>query len=214
MGNRCVITTRQDFNIPNGMGLGLYLHWNGGRDSVSKFLQYCRMRGFRGLPDPYGYARLSQVIGNYIGGTLSLGVGLLRDIGDGEDNGTYIISNDWRIVGREYFDGVEQKKCTTTPTLYDIDSCQPEDDRLGSDYIKAKWKKVEDIKVGDKVFIYLPHYNKPEIWEVVGYTEYSAFDKKNRYLGEKTYPCIDKYPNHTTINVNNILRSEKYKVLK
>ena len=47
MGNRAVITTAED--LRSG-GTGLYLHWNGGLDSVGPFLEYCRLRGFRGLP--------------------------------------------------------------------------------------------------------------------------------------------------------------------
>ena len=43
MGNRAVITTE-------GRDLSLYLHWNGGRDSVEAFLRYCDLRGFR-APD-------------------------------------------------------------------------------------------------------------------------------------------------------------------
>ena len=44
MGNRAVITTRENFE---NNGIGVYLQWNGGRDSVSAFLEYCRLRNFR-----------------------------------------------------------------------------------------------------------------------------------------------------------------------
>ena len=37
MGNRAVITTKE--NMDNN-GIGIYLHWNGGRDSVRAFLKY------------------------------------------------------------------------------------------------------------------------------------------------------------------------------
>lgn len=72
MGNRAVITTRDNFR---SNGVGVYLHWNGGRDSVEAFLKYMKLRRFR-TPDSdsYGWARLCQVIGNYFGGTLSIGV--------------------------------------------------------------------------------------------------------------------------------------------
>ena len=40
MGNRAIITsTKKD--------LAVYVHWNGGRDSVEAFLTYCKLRGFR-----------------------------------------------------------------------------------------------------------------------------------------------------------------------
>ena len=69
MGNRAVITTRK-------RDLGVYLHWNGGRDSVEAFLEYCRLRGFRAPEtDDYGWARLCRVVCNYMGGEgLSVGV--------------------------------------------------------------------------------------------------------------------------------------------
>ena len=37
MGNRAVITTKE--NMYNN-GVAIYLHWNGGRDSVEAFLEY------------------------------------------------------------------------------------------------------------------------------------------------------------------------------
>lgn len=55
---------------------GIYLHWNGGRDSVEAFLDYCRMKKFR--DDYYGVSRMAQIIGNYFGGELSIGVDLQR----------------------------------------------------------------------------------------------------------------------------------------
>ena len=36
MGHSAVITTRNDLK-----DIGVYLHWNGGRDSVEGFLSYC-----------------------------------------------------------------------------------------------------------------------------------------------------------------------------
>ena len=40
MGNRAIITTKKDFD---NNGIGVYLHWNGGRDSVQAFLTYCKL---------------------------------------------------------------------------------------------------------------------------------------------------------------------------
>ena len=48
MGNRCVITTREDFDND---GIGIYLHWNGGRDSVEAFLKYCELKQYRSVTD-------------------------------------------------------------------------------------------------------------------------------------------------------------------
>lgn len=102
MGNRAIIK-------PCDMNIGLYLHWNGGRDSVEAFLQYCKMKGYRGLgqDSPYGLARLCQVISNYFGGGMSIGiVSCLGTKEDAEwfDNGVYVVK-DWDIVDRVWAEG-------------------------------------------------------------------------------------------------------------
>lgn len=112
MGNRAVITTED-------RKMGVYLHWDGDITSVTAFLTWCKMRGIRAPEnDNYGWARLCQVIANYIEGGyceesrklgceetfsgLSVGVDRYENIKGWADwdNGTYIIK-DWEIVGRE-----------------------------------------------------------------------------------------------------------------
>lgn len=107
MGNRAVITIRDDY-APKEKWNSLYLHWNGGRDQVEAFLHVAKLYGIRCSDSSYGIARLAQLIGNTIGGTLSLGVGSYGRLDvDNYDNGTYIIDK-WEIVEREYFEGKEQ----------------------------------------------------------------------------------------------------------
>tara|TARA_R100001126_G_scaffold8122_1_gene4236 strand:+ start:1038 stop:1457 length:420 start_codon:yes stop_codon:yes gene_type:complete len=110
MGNRAVITIKQD-NVPKENWDSLYLHWNGGRDSVEPFLHVAKLYGIRCAGDSsYGIARLAQLIGNYFGGTLSLGVGRYGRLDtDNYDNGVYVIGGDWEIVDREFFEGKEQQ---------------------------------------------------------------------------------------------------------
>jgi hypothetical protein len=101
MGNRAVITAE---GAKKG-DLGLYLHWNGGPESVLAFLEAAKRMKVRPLTsDPeYGYARLCQVIGNFFRGTLSLGVGTLGTLDcDNGDNGTYRVDDKWQIAKREY----------------------------------------------------------------------------------------------------------------
>ena len=96
MGNRAVITTEDK-------DLGVYLHWNGGRDSVEAFLFYCKLKEYR-CPenDCYGWARLCQVIGNFFGGEYSVGIDRYTRLDtDNGDNGVYIIKN-WEIIGKEF----------------------------------------------------------------------------------------------------------------
>ena len=130
MGNRGVITT-EDKKI------GIYLHWNGGLDSVNAFLTYCKLRKFRAPErDSYGWARLCQVIGNYFGRDLSVGIGLYEtmDCNNG-DNGVYIIRN-WNVVGREFAPARECSLYDLADFVVEIDKCQPEDDRLGEEFIR------------------------------------------------------------------------------
>lgn len=136
MGNRAIIQTRSSYE---NEGIGVYLHWNGGYDSVSAFLKYCELKGYRAPDrDNYGWARLCQVIGNYFGGGLSLGIdNFSKDAGEWQDNGTYIIEG-WKIVDRHFYDYEEQNSYDLIEMLLDIDAAQPEKERLGADFIREK----------------------------------------------------------------------------
>lgn len=134
MGNRAVITSRDDFD---NNGVGIYLHWNGGRDSVEAFLAYCELKGYR-EPDKncYGWARLCQVIGNYFGGTTSIGIDAIDRLDcDNWDNGVYIIEG-WNIVGREYFNGEEQQNYDLKEMLIEINKHQPKEEQLTEEQIE------------------------------------------------------------------------------
>lgn len=139
MGNRAVITTEDK-------KMGVYLHWDGDITSVTAFLTWCKMRGIRAPEnDNYGWARLCQVVANYIEGEyygatcrvgceetfsgLSVGVDRYENIeGSADwDNGTYIIK-DWEIVGRG--DDEECDRDCLYRTLCRINECQPEGMRL------------------------------------------------------------------------------------
>lgn len=83
MGNRASIV------LPEHK-LSIYLHWNGGPESVAAFLKYAHDMGVRN--DDYYPARLLQIIGNFFGGTNSLGVSALTDEPyDYGDNGIYTV---------------------------------------------------------------------------------------------------------------------------
>ena len=138
MGNRAVITTSKLTDIKNSTDIGIYLHWNGGRDSVQAFLKYCELKGYRSPEkDNYGWARLCQVIGNFFGGELSIGIDSCCSLDcDNWDNGVYIIK-DWKIVGRKYFDGIEQDNYNLKDMLFDINEAQPEGEKLDKKVIEA-----------------------------------------------------------------------------
>ena len=128
MGNRAVITTKE--NMDNN-GIGVYLHWNGGRDSVRAFLKYCELKGYRSpSEDNYGWARLCQVIGNFFGGGTSLGIDTVNHLDcNNYDNGVYLIEG-WEIVGRMYFDGEEQDYYELIKMLRSINDKMPESERI------------------------------------------------------------------------------------
>lgn len=88
MGNRAVIALGT-----SPSSVGIYLHWNGGVESVKAFLDATRtLTKSRGPDMQYLPARLVQVIGNYLGGSLSLGIGRVSELDtDNGDNGTYIV---------------------------------------------------------------------------------------------------------------------------
>jgi|TARA_X000001388_G_scaffold67017_1_gene54120 hypothetical protein len=101
MGNRAVIAFINDKGKKDKNSVGIYLHWNGGRDSVEGFLQTAKDYELRS--GSYGVARLTQIIANGLGGTLSLGVDMLKNLDcDNYDNGVYWIDQNFNIVDREY----------------------------------------------------------------------------------------------------------------
>lgn len=105
MGNRAVIAFE-------GETTGIYLHWNGGEESVRAFLDAAKEYGVRREDHSYKVARLSQIIGNFFGGTNSVGVDELDHLDcDNGDNGTYIVKG---------LDIVSRKHCDNPPKL-DID---------------------------------------------------------------------------------------------
>lgn len=139
MGNRAVITTKDK-------KIGVYLHWNGGRDSVEAFLAYCKLQGYRPPEsDCYGWARLCQIIGNFFGGGLSLGIDEYNRLDrDNGDNGVYIIEN-WEIIGRE-FSHREQREYPLRDMLIEINEKQPSHIKLGKQRFEDGLAKINQAR--------------------------------------------------------------------
>lgn len=136
MGNRAVITASIAKDVKNSHDIGVYLHWNGGPDSVDAFLLYCKLKGYR-TPDTdnYGWARLCQVIGNFLGGSTSIGIDQCCNLDcDNGDNGTYIIK-DWHVVGRKYKCGRREGYDLLT-SLQRINEKQPMFEQLPADVLE------------------------------------------------------------------------------
>ena len=152
MGDRAVITTKDK-------EVAVYLHWNGDVTSVTAFLTWCKLRDLRAPDsDSYGWARLCQVIANYIEGCnyaafqalgdsamsfsgLSIGIDRYENMEGAADydNGTYIIEG-WDIVGRE--GPHEADECEALyPMLCRINRYQPKIMRL-ADFVFEPYKKL------------------------------------------------------------------------
>ena len=112
MGNRALIafkekeSTKKKEEVPC-----IYLHWNGGRDSVEAFLDATRRLGVRKNDPSYAMARLTQIISNWLGGTLSIGI---SNVGDWElgflDNGVYWVDGLEIYDRTDTYDGYKEQK--------------------------------------------------------------------------------------------------------
>ena len=133
MGDRAVISNKNK-------NLGVYLHWYGYREFVESVLAYCDVKQYRSpdVDDEYGWARLCQVLGNTLGGSLSLGIGKFERMDtDNWDNGTYIIEG-WDIKERLYKQYEDaQMKDSMFENLKYINEKQPQDEQLKEEELKA-----------------------------------------------------------------------------
>lgn len=211
MGNRAVITTRNGFS---NNGTGVYLHWNGGRDSVTAFLTYCKLKGYRSPTDDptYAWARFCQVVGNFFGGSTSIGVGRVDRLDcDNYDNGTYIVEK-WDIVDREYFkdEWGEQNEYDLEEMLIAIDEAQPVKEQLGANVIKAmlhpiEYKDaIESVGIGTCVAV-RDWSDKLGVFKVCGFGENGKVVNGRDVSG---IPYIDKFGNGDADNINNYLTTE------
>ena len=179
MGNRAVITTKDH-------DLALYLHWNGGRDTVEPLLRYCELQGYRApSTDCYGWARMAQVVGNFFGGSLSVWIDRFSRLGDQGDNGIYVIDG-WKIVAREgLYDGfTEQQQYPFDEMLNALGDAMPEGERLGR-FLDAVEVPASELKVGDLVWM-----RDVESWEcfpVAGFKNGRAYVEHYDHDGDWTW---------------------------
>ena len=128
MGNRAFIAHK---DAP----VGVYLHWNGGTDTVKPLLDYCRLANRHSGFDSYGegLSTFVTVAKNMLGDNLFIELNY-KDDPMLEDNGTYWIDG-WDIVGREtspYFTE-EQDGHNYQDMLEAIAAAQPEARRVSEE---------------------------------------------------------------------------------
>ena len=160
MGNRAIILSKNDMLADgkiNPNQIGVYLHWNGGRDSVSAFLKYCKLKGYRSpSTDCYGWACLCNVISNFFGDGMSLGIDIASRLDcDNYDNGVYIIDH-WEIVGRLYNHGVEQTNYDVDSFVLQLNEKMPEQSRMNTcvlkELLKAEEIPYQELTIGDVIW--------------------------------------------------------------
>ena len=206
MGNRAIV--RQA-----GKHVGVYLHWNGGRDSVEAFLEYCKLKGMPGFDTDYGTARFCQVVGNFFGGNNSIGIcaDVYNTDAKGCDNGIYDVK-EFDIVGRvpDISPSQEQRNHDRQEMLLSIDAAQPANERLGEKFLKAASVKTSSLVVGDHVFVrddLSCTYNE---LEVVGIGE-DRYVNGHKVLG---VPFVNRFCNDGDYshNINNYLLKNSYRL--
>tara|TARA_R110000824_G_scaffold151398_1_gene322375 strand:- start:107 stop:475 length:369 start_codon:yes stop_codon:yes gene_type:complete len=100
MGNRAVLEIE-------GTGLGIYLHWNGGRDTIDPLLEVAKEYEIQDKGVDFLVSNLNQIVSNTFG---KCGIGKLDTLDcDNYDNGVYVIDADLNIVDRKFTRYPEQK---------------------------------------------------------------------------------------------------------
>ena len=208
MGNRAMITTA-------GANLGVYLHWNGGRDSVEAFLRWAELANLPPLrADGRGFTSFVTVLCNFVGNdgrTVALEMirpGMLTHDAP-EDNGTYAVEG-WQIVARHGAPTFEQHYHDLDEMLVAIDTAQPKKDQLG-EYLRAKEVPTKSLSVGDQVW-QLESWNKGErckVYTVLGHGEDRTLNGY-KVLG---MPYLNMFENQDNANnINSYVRTETVRI--
>lgn len=110
MGNRAVLVFENDRTDKSP---AIYLHWNGGRDSIEPFLTAAKLIGIGKLTTTTERMdAIATMLAKFFF-ECEIGRTVYREpFGqtdqDNMDNGVYLIDNELSIVGRLYHDGDEQ----------------------------------------------------------------------------------------------------------
>ena len=145
MGNRAVLVWKDENGCYDDDTIGVYLHWNGDRDSIEAFLAYCQMKDLKSPSEnvSIGIRNFANVVAGFFGSNQSIYVDKLSGLDqDNWDNGVYVCDG-WKIVDRKYMHGAEQNEHDFKEMLHAINSGQAEP--FDSDDLDRKidgWLKV------------------------------------------------------------------------
>ena len=190
MGNRALI-------IGKGSNVGIYLHWNGGRDSVEAFLRWAELSKLPSLENR-GEIALAAVIANFFGNdgsSISLETVDRANLEASApwDSGIYVVE-EHKIVERINPPQFEQSSHDLTEMLIFIDSRQPERDQLGTRFLLAEERPSAELAAGEQVYI-REHFGEEKyvVRTVLGHIDGT--------------PYVDRYANQDTAkNPNSLIR--------
>ena len=199
MENRAIITGKHH-------GEAIYLHWNGGKDSVEGFLAYAKLKGYNNIYDLY------TVIKPMLQGSCEICCSTQGEsVGD---NGTYLVDfSKMKIVGRECAPFAEQAEYKLVEFMAHVDSYQPEHMQFKA-YLTATditSDNVKELQVGDAICCIDDIYNTYKEYAVVGF----GADMKCNGRNVKGLPiinkCVDDNGETKIDNPNNYIDvNEKY----
>lgn len=159
MGNRAFLYSEK--TTAGHRGLGVYLHWNGGPDSVIPLIRYCKLRKFRPFSDGYGVARLCQVMGNFFGGTLSLGVEFAKPDEVDTNHTPYCITDDWEIKNLDdYRNDDWPSDDQVLEFMIELNKSQPKELQVPVEFLTSEKPSLGDLRVGDTVYWYDDCYER------------------------------------------------------
>ena len=174
----------------------VYLHWNGGIESVVGFLKYCELKGYR----DGDFARFIQVVGNFFGGGNTIYLEKFNSNID-TDNGIYLVHN-WKIVNKKVDKNILTKQ-SFKELFKIINSTQRKEEQLPEKLFDCKEVSVDDLKIGDTVFMYDSLYYNYDERVIVGKHE------------DKFYVNGFKDDNGSyETNINNYINTKTIKRLK
>lgn len=218
MGNR-------GFIAPEGGKVGIYLHWNGGRDSVEAFLEYAKLARLAPLGvteyDRIGLGSLTGLVtvitnffGNNGGDARLEGFSRANPEQTGAtDNGIYVVKG-FDIVDRIILSEgpfFEQRSHDTKEMLKAIDAAQPKAARLGEAFLDAVETPVSELRIGDTVF--MPNdFGKGRYVArtILGFGAEGKIVNGNRVSG---VPYVDMFENQdNSQNPNSYVRSDTIRV--
>ena len=203
MGNRAII-------IGTEAELAIYLHWNGGRDSVEAFLEYAKLQQYPSLNSSSGVVAFTSMISNFFkspGSSVDILIVAQQQSLDVGDNGVYVVDKNFDIVERRHFEGFEQQHHALEDMLKGIDEAQPAEMQLG-ELLDAEEVPTENVKVGDIVIIK----------DRKGSNKYEVFalgeDKMVNGTNVKGLPFIHWTTSPNKDNCNNYIKTKTVRVLR